>query len=108
MGNDLTYVTNRYGERITIEVLHSNGKQEILTIDEMDTRRVITDRGDVTIAVFSENEGDTMSKQIPCESKTIPSNKNVVIVKDLMGLPRIRRSRSWYKRTPVRVGKHLE
>ncbi|XP_045208219.2 uncharacterized protein LOC123560038 [Mercenaria mercenaria] len=90
MGYDITNVTNKFGKQLDLVVRHSNSKCEILTIKDIETKIILTENGNVTISVFDPE--DPMYKEIPMESKTIPSNKNVTLEKDVQGTLRIRRS----------------
>lgn len=95
MGNHITNVTNKFGKHLDLVVRHPNGKCEILNAKDQETRTILTGSGNVTISVFDPD--DSVQKEIPLESKTIPSNKSVVLEKDVHGTLRIRRSRSLCK-----------
>ena len=95
MTYDITNVTNKFGKALDLVVRHSNNKCKILSIKEEETQIILTDRGNVTVSVFDPD--DPVFSEIPLESKTIPSNKNVTLEKDVKGILRIRRSLSLLK-----------
>ncbi|XP_060593898.1 uncharacterized protein LOC132748332 [Ruditapes philippinarum] len=92
---DITNVTNKFGKPLDLVVRHSNNKCKILSIKEQETQIILTDRGNVTVSVFDPE--DPVFSEIPLESKTIPSNKNVTLERDVKGVLRIRRSLSLIK-----------